>query len=410
MKKLATQHQVDSNRLNRIGSIVLNSIFLIAIVFFSTAEIYSESLQLQEISVADLVAQNSAISYIKCDDPIPYDYKLFPFLAHEHLHPHVGSFAQTFILKIPDGRTQSMYGWIVIDGTYYVSEMNWKSLCHHTCMIDYIAPENFKKVPGRVVVVGQLGYFQYWHWVSEILCRLAMIEMQAIEYDWLYIPYYDTFMKQTLELWGIDTSKIIEPSGEYYAIQADELIVPSLVSNLHYGFAAYSCYPSYHLFKYVVPKLLQAALTKPTTQILSKRIFISRKDAPGRFVINEDEVFALFEKQGFVRYQLSKMPISDQIQLFNQAEIVAGPAGTGITANSLYCKPYTKIIELFQALGDSTMWYVAQQSNLDYTGVQTIDFVWKYGDHGVDTIMDMSQIERVLYDLEHDCLQLYYTL
>jgi len=383
---------------------------IITIVFGNFSQIFSDAIAVQEISVADLVAQNNTITYIKCDDAIPFNYQPFPFMAHEHLQLYHGSFAETFILKIPNGRAQSHYGWVIIDDVYFINEMNWKHLYHHHCMIDQVAPENISKLPGRVVVLGQLGFFQYWHWLSEILCRLAMVEQQGIEYDWLYVPFYDKFMKETFDLWGIDTSKIIEPVGQNYAICADELILPSLVSNLHYGFVPYSCYPSHHLFDWVSQKLLQEALQRPVTCDLSKRIFVSRHDAPGRHVTNEDEVFELFEKHGFVRYQLSHLSIADQIQLFHQAEMIAGPAGTGITANSLYCKPGTKIIELFQALGDCTMWIVAQHMQLAYTGVQTTDFVWDYQNCFGNTTMQLDAIERVLSDLAVGNLQSHYPL
>lgn len=386
------------------------TVYILIVSCLTFFQLSPESLQLQDISVADLLAQNNTITYLKCDDPLPFNYPRFPFMVHPHLHPYQGTFAETFILKIPNGRAQSCYGWVIIDDRYYISELNWKSIYHHKHLIENVDPKNITRVSGRVVVLGQPGFYQYWHWVSEVLCRLALVEQQGISYDWLYIPYYNTFMKQTLDLWGIDTSKIIEPSGQNDAIYADELIVPSLVSNLHYGFAPYACYPSYHLFEYVSQKLLQAALLRPVTREFSKRVFVSRQDAPGRHVINEDAIFELFEKQGFVRYELNYMPIVDQIRLFHQAEMIAGPAGTGVTANCLYCKPGTKVIELFQALGDSTMWFVAQNMQLDYTGVQTTDFSWTYNDCFRDTSMPLTQIERVLHDLEHDCLQLYYTL
>lgn len=386
--------------------------YVCAVIMYSCLfmPLFAENLRLQDIGVADLIAQNPSITYIPCDQPRPFDYPRYPFMQFQHLHPHQGSFAKTFILKIPHGRAQSCYGWVIVDNSLYISEMNWKSLYHHTSLIDQVEPDDITPIAGRVVVLGQPGFYQYWHWVSEILSRLALVEQNGVEYDWLYVPYYNTFMKQTLNLWGIDPSKIIEPSGKLDAIYAEELIVPSLVSSLHYGFAPYSCYPSYHLYEYVAEKLLHAALAKQPICHISPRIFISRNDAPGRHVINEDDVFALFEPHGFVRYELSNLSIVDQIHLFYNAEIIAGPAGTGITANSLYCKPETKVIELFQALGDSTMWFVAQEKKLAYTGVQTTDFAWDYVNCFADTTMSLEPITRMIADLECNNLQICYRL
>ena len=62
----------------------------------------------------------------------------------------------------------------------------------------------------------------------------------------------------------------------------------------------------------------------------SKKVFISRKDAPKRRIINEDKIFALFEQQGFVRYEMSKLSILDQILIMQNADIVVGEHGAGL--------------------------------------------------------------------------------
>jgi capsular polysaccharide biosynthesis protein len=170
--------------------------------------------------------------------------------------------------------------------------------------------------------------------------------MHNIDYDFIIANQSNNFMKETLRLWGIPSNKIIDPYNESFCIEGEEVIVPSLVSNVNFGFVSCSCYAQPHLLRYVQEKLLNNALKEQPIVSMNKKIFISRKDSPIRNIINEDEIFSLLEPYGFVRYELSKLSVVDQIHLFNQAEIIVSPQGTGL-ANSIFCNKNVKIIELF---------------------------------------------------------------
>ena len=105
----------------------------------------------------------------------------------------------------------------------------------------------------------------------------------------------------------------------------------------------------------------------------SKKVFISRLDASARKIFNEDEIFSLFESKGFKRYLLGKMSISEQVALFNGAEIIIAPHGAGLV-NLMFCNPETKVVEIFQARSDSCFYYLSQSCNLQYYFIQTTEF------------------------------------
>jgi len=48
---------------------------------------------------------------------------------------------------------------------------------------------------------------------------------------------------------------------------------------------------------------------------------------------------------------LGTMSVLEQIELFSNADVVIGTHGAGL-ANILFCKPNTKVIEIFQARSD----------------------------------------------------------
>jgi hypothetical protein len=341
-----------------------------------------------------ILNDHTEIEYIRCFDQTLFEYKPFPLSINLANHPHVGSINSNFILKIPHATVQSQYGEVLVDNTY-IQEMIWKNnwgilqnICQHS-------KNEIIKVPGRVAVITQFPFYNYFHWLTEILARLALLELQNISYDWLYVPQDSNYMKSSLDLWGIDQSKIISPDKSAI-FTADEIILPSLVSNMSFGNALCAAYVHPELLRYVRNKLLLAAQKKYSHLSFSKKVFISRKDAPIRKIINEDEIFTEFEKYGFVRYELTKLSAQEQIILFHTAEIIVTPQGTSST-NTIFCTPETKIIELFQGLNDCTFWYIAQILNLNYTPIATTEFACDYFQGWQsDTYMPPSIIQKVM--------------
>lgn len=311
------------------------------------------------------------VSYQIYDQQSAFNFKPFPLSVDHARQPYQGYLLPTFIVKIPNGIVQGMQGLVLIDNQC-IDEMIWRDCPSFFMSAHKINSKNIKVISGKVAVITQPAYENYFHWIIEILARLSFIEKEGIMYDYLYVPQKSKFMRETLKMWGVSEEKIIAPTSEDFAIQADEIILPSLVSNSNHGWTQFVNYIRPDLVGYVKNKLF-TEVQKQKIVNFSKRVFISRKDAPFRKVLNEDEVFAQFERYGFVRYELSKLSVVEQIMLFNQAEIIVSPQGTGL-ANSIFCNSDTKIIELFQGLGDCTFWYISQIFNLNYMPIKTVPF------------------------------------
>jgi hypothetical protein len=274
---------------------------------------------------------------------------------------------KTFILRIPDGRVYSRAGFVIVDDLY-VDELLWE-LTRQNIVEKLYPVKNLRHlvhVDGRVVVLTQPGSWNYYHWMTEILPKLAMLEEYNIKYDYLYLPCNSPYMRQTLDILGIDAALILQPDNQYKYICADELIVPSLVSSF--------CYTPLWVIDFLRKQFLPVAQASVCVKDFSKRIFISRSKAKSRKIKNEDEVFGLFEKQGFVRYNLEDLSVLEQVALFAQAEMIAGEHGAGLT-NIIFAQPgYTKIIEIFQAREDGTYWYLSQEVGLEHYCIKTIEF------------------------------------
>lgn len=366
------------------------------------------------IPIAEILKNNPQIAYQKVIDTIPFDAPVFSISPN---FPHQGYFYELFILTIPHGKVQGERGYVFIDERLS-DEMARGDRFECLEYIPKIDPSRIQKISGRVAVIAQHGsdtkFANYYHWMYEVLGRLSMLEIAGIEYDWLYVGYPKSFMKQMLELWGIDFSKIIEPSGDDFCVQADELIVPSLVINTSVGHIHAGNFQHPVTSQYVRDKLLAVAQAqKIDISAFSKRIFISRNDSYSqRKILNESEIFDLFKAKGFKSYELTKLSVLEQIMLFNNAEIVVSEQGTGL-ANILFCNPRTKIIELYQALIDNCFWWVSCMLNLDYMPVKTLNVDADYfADHrnrkfdlmmkacGYQTAVPLNLIKKIVEKLD----------
>lgn len=321
----------------------------------------------------DILEKKQNILYTKVISKLDFDA---PEFVISPKFPHKGYFEELFILSIPQGVVQGEMGYVFINNQL-PDEMARGDRFECLQNIPKIKGDNIQKVSGRVAVIAQHGadkrYANYYHWVCEVLGRLAMLEIAGIEYDWLYVAMPKRFMKETLKLWNIDFSKIIEPTDDYFCIQADELIVPSMVINTSVGHVHAGNFQHPVTLQYVREKLLQSTQLKNIDiSKYPKRIFISRNDSyNSRKILNEDEIFELFTSKGFVRYELTKLSVLEQIMLFNNADIVVSEQGSGLS-NIVFCKPKTKIIELHQAMIDNCFWWISYVFGLDYTPVRTL--------------------------------------
>lgn len=320
------------------------------------------------VSLENILQKNPNVKYQKCFGQVNFEFELFSL---SQLVPYKGYFKECFILEIPDGKIQGKEGLVFINNQM-PEEMIWANRYEHLQNVPQIDSEKIKKMSGRVAVISQVAHDNYCHFFNEILARLAMLEMHNVEYDWLYVTCDKNFVKEGLKIWGIDESKIICPTDKDFCIQADTLILPSLVLNTNNGFKHTGVNTHPYTLQYVKEKLLSRIESQIDTAKFCKRIFISRRDAPSRKIINEDEVFELFKAKSFERYDTGKMSVLEQIALFAQAEMVVGEHGAGLTG-IMFCKEGTMFIELFQALIDSSFWFPAQIFNLNYIPVNTLN-------------------------------------
>jgi capsular polysaccharide biosynthesis protein len=223
-----------------------------------------------------------------CHHEILFDFEKLPAAQDHFLHPYQGIFKKTFILTIPQGQVFGLDGWVLFHDRL-VDALIWQNvLLHKNSWQEAQNHAPLVHVNGRVAVIAQSGYTYYYHWLVEVLGRLALLEMYHVDYDFLYVPVSKPYMKETLELWGIDPAKIIAACDDTI-IQADELIIPSLVAHVEVsGIPRLVHYIPKYIVTYIKNKLMNSKRLPSNSFNFSKKVFISRKDATARRMINED--------------------------------------------------------------------------------------------------------------------------
>jgi hypothetical protein len=102
----------------------------------------------------------------------------------------------------------------------------------------------------------------------------------------------------------------------------------------------------------------------------TKRIYISRRSASYRRVINEADLELILKRFGFQIFECESMRFDEQISLFKGAEIVCGPHGAGLT-NIAFCQKGASVLEIAMdervsiGLG-AVFWELACAGDLDY--------------------------------------------
>ena len=93
-------------------------------------------------------------------------------------------------------------------------------------------------------------------------------------------------------------------------------------------------------------RFLNSVNRSSTTKPWPKKIYINRTDsAKTRGIDNADHIESFMVAQGFISITVSEHSVDEQIQLFNNANVVVGEHGAGL-ANVLFCEN-SYIIEIF---------------------------------------------------------------
>jgi capsular polysaccharide biosynthesis protein len=188
-----------------------------------------------------------------------------------------------------------------------------------------------KRLPGTFATVSYPDSQNYYHWVAESLPRLHLLEGYLEALDGIFVPGGRAVpFSQCLAAFGIRESQLVLLDWKSH-YQPEKLLVPQYCGGLN--IATW------------VPAYFQQQIFRGKSQSQTRRIFISRRDAAARRIVNEFELATVCAEFGIEIVQLRNMDFIDQANLFNSAEFIMAPHGAGLV-NVLFCQTGVKVLEL----------------------------------------------------------------
>jgi hypothetical protein len=127
----------------------------------------------------------------------------------------------------------------------------------------------------------------------------------------------------------------------------------------------------------------------PAQHKKTRRIFVTRRHATTRRVLNEPEVSALLERYGFEGVELSELSFREQVELFHQADIVVGPHGAGLS--SIVFSGDIRLVVFYATQLPLNHWHTLARG----LGQEHYFLLSNFGEDDSFTV-DVAELERIL--------------
>ncbi len=282
-----------------------------------------------------------------------------PLLSASSPYIH-GKYPDTFVVCIPRGRVVSGKGTVVADDgkILYDVSIDWAVNTRDASAHPVLEQKRLAKpkgLAGTSVVLATSESTGFFHWMTDALPRLQILR-KASSIPWAAIDHFLVSkgipaIHESLTLLGIPDHKVVVTHSDSH-FRCDLLVVPSFA-------AAPGNVPPWAI-QFLRSQLGISSLGP------SKRIYISRSEAFGRRIVNEQDLWPILASRGFIHVTLEKMKLSEQIRLFSEAEAVVAAHGAGMT-NLIWCKPQIKVLEIFSPrYVNLCYWAIASIMQADY--------------------------------------------
>jgi capsular polysaccharide biosynthesis protein len=189
-----------------------------------------------------------------------------------------------------------------------------------------------QRIDGRVAVLNTRFSHNFYHWMIDILPRLAPLRRIGAEPDYYLVDCLTPFQQSVLAALGIEDHQLIQPHCRLL-LEASQLLVPSL--------------PTPHCLR-EFGRMLAAGLgiDRPVTS--PRRIFISRRKTGTRTIANESQLEGLLQAEGFETHFMEEYTLAMQARLIREADTIVATHGAGL-ANLVFARPETQVIEIVPA-------------------------------------------------------------
>ena len=216
-----------------------------------------------------------------------------------------------------------------------------------SCEIDM--PDEIDYVDQPAVLIGNASVYYFWMFYHVTRFWLIQMFQNRNEVKHFLNNQLNSYEQQTLELLQIDSTDFdyLNP----HATKFRQLYLPAGIHRQTFT------HPG--ALEWLRGQLLSTA-SRP-----QRRIFLSRRDATRRRLLNEEAIINRLKPHGFEVIVPTTLSVAEQIDVFSQAEIVVGAHGSGF-ANMVFAPPQAKLVEIHSphwvaSSFDRLTWIMGQQ-------------------------------------------------
>ena len=242
-----------------------------------------------------------------------------------------------------------------------------------------------KRIDKEVLWITDYWSQGYFHWLSDALTRLFVVR-DRLDAVTLMLPHgYEAldFVKPSLDAFGVKNVEFIKGDE---VLECRSLLLPTPTA------------PSGHYSPEVIRGVRGVLLSAygDVDHQEDERIYISRRHAGKRRIVNEDEVCDVLRRFGFETICTEELSFEQQIRVCSRARYIVSNHGAGLT-NTLFMKDGGRVLELRHETDRISNCYFTLSSalNLNYF-YQTCAPVDDAHPHTADLIVDTKELEKIL--------------
>lgn len=233
----------------------------------------------------------------------------------------------------------------------------------------------------------------YFHWICEVLPVFFTQEIRKIDYRVVLpsnhnIPY----VTDSLKILGITNILFLEKNSKY------------VTQKIRIG-------PIFNLdiieFPIYINLLRKVVLTNTYDSTMSKkyeRIYITRKNAKLRRLINEEEIWPILNENRFHILEMENLKWEDQVNILRHCKILVGVHGAGLT-NMIWMPKESKILEIRVKkthFYNNCYWKLSNALSHDYYYL-LCESAGNHNDKGDDDLLiNTLSIETILKHISND--------
>jgi len=218
-----------------------------------------------------------------------------------------------------------------------------------------------RRIEAPSILVKRPWYFNFGHWLVDGATILAM-SSEIIKSKNLTIivgknkdQKMRRIVQETIEKLAPGAKILMHPDTEIWEFEKLFYVSPPHVP------------PLFKLPEAI--RRLRGAFLSNVPISSNRKLFVRRRNARHRTLINEEEISEMCAKRGFELVVPERMSLGRQAQLFSEARVIIAVKGAALT-NCLFCMPGTKVIALSPAdFPDPFYWDIVGQINCDYAEI-----------------------------------------